>query len=80
MSLYDKANRLRDVAMDKKILNVIKSILNHPSSQVCKHWAALEVLKLIDESVLVQNIDFVRSIVDADDAKSLEIIEQWASC
>ena len=61
--------------MDEKILNVIKNILNHPSSQVCKHWAALEVLKLIDESVLVQNTDFVRSIVNADDEKSLAMIE-----
>lgn len=56
--------------MEKKILKLIKNLINFPSPKICKHAVMLDLLNLLEESGYKININLVDAILDSDDEKA----------
>jgi len=60
--------------MDKRIYEVMKSIIKYPYPKVCKHWAAMELFKLMDEADIDK--DLVKALLESDDDKAIDILNK----
>lgn len=64
--------------MKVKIYEVMKSIISHPYAKVCKHWAALELFKLLDEREI--DSELAKAIIDANDCEAYKILNKGINC
>jgi hypothetical protein len=53
----------------------IRKIIEFPQPVVCKHWAALVLLEVLNNQGVELPEDLVKAIVDADDETSLSLLE-----
>lgn len=61
--------------MNKKVSELIKHLILFPNAQVCKHYAAMLVIQhLVDEP----SEELVKSIINGDDDKALQVLKEAA--
>lgn len=67
--------------MSKKIFDIedlyflLKDVLSYRTPQVCKHAIGCNILTLIERKGIDLNKELVASVVEADDDKAFEILD-----
>jgi hypothetical protein len=61
------------MSLEENMKEAIKKIVSFPRSQVCKHWAALQIADAFERSGMSLGEEIIDAIVNSDD----ETIEKW---
>jgi hypothetical protein len=67
---------MSDPITAQDIYKIIKITIGYPSPKVCKHYACLPLLELLESRGHNLDVNLVKAIVDADDTKINEILEK----
>lgn len=57
------------------LYRLIDTLVQFPFAQVCKHWAALQVVELLEVRGLAADKDLAKALCQSDDDTALELLK-----
>jgi hypothetical protein len=74
----DKNFNISDVCIsDSDLYELIRNFISFSDSKICKHKVAIDILNLIEKSGNKISDELVRSIINADDETTLELLKKY---
>lgn len=61
--------------MERQLYKLIADFINYPVASICKHYVCLCILDMLERQGYELNDELVKSINDADDEKTLQILK-----